>query len=110
MNIVKTPVLPPGYCIATLTSDDPKGFIDTGLNPLLDFGGQAVVPDPRVYVSVTWIEQMAGALGMVDGEKFNIAERKIKTLEAQLKDADKLIEASEFMRTQTQVKRKRVPA
>ena len=89
MNIVERPGLAPGYCMATLAAEDPRGFIDTGNNP--------ATVDPRVYISVSWIEQMGRELGMVDGDLLDTAEQRIEDLEADLAEADKLAEASHLV-------------
>jgi hypothetical protein len=97
VNIVERCELPPGFCMATLTSQDTKGFIDTGNTP--------AAVDPRVYISVTWVQQMASEMGMVNGEELNQAKTKIKELEHQLKEADKLLEANEYTLTHLKAKK-----
>ena len=63
--------MPPGQCIATMSHDDPKGFVDTLLTP--------AVVDPRVYLSVSYIEELARKLGMAYDN-----ESKAKGLEARV--------------------------
>lgn len=88
MDIVERPVHLPGHCIATLTSEDPKGFVDTGLTPALI--------DPRVYVSVSWIEECARKLGFVDGDTHDDALRRIADLETEVREADEFAQAAEY--------------
>lgn len=56
--IIDRPALPPGRCIASLSDEDPQGFIDTGNTS----GGL----DPRVIVSVTWVKTTAKKLGLIE--------------------------------------------
>ena len=100
MNIVQRCTHAPGYCIATMASEDPKGFVDTGLTP--------ACVDPRVYISVCWIHQKATEMGFVDGELLAAEKRRVKELEAQLREADKLIGAAEHTLTHLQTKKKKV--
>lgn len=74
MDIVPYPDMPPGQCIASLRSDDPEGFIDTRLTPSLD-------GDHRIYVSVGWVKEMAGKLGMRSREEYEALEREVELLE-----------------------------
>lgn len=89
MNIVERPAMAPGHCIATLAAEDPRGFIDTGLT--------VTTVDPRVYISVSWVQQMGRELGMVDGTFLDEAEQRIADLEADLAEADKLADASQLV-------------
>ena len=62
LMIIDRPALPPGRCIASLSDEDPQGFIDTGNTS----GGL----EPRVIVSVNWVKTTAKKLGLIepDGE------------------------------------------
>jgi len=102
VNIVERCVHAPGYCIATLCSEDPKGFIDTGLTP--------AVVDPRVYVSVRWIEEIAGKLGFVAGSELEDAKREVKDLETRLREDDKLLAAAEYTMTGMKSRKKKAAA
>lgn len=88
LNIVSRPSQAPGYCLATLSSEDREGFIDTGHDP--------AVVDPRVYISISWIREMAGKLGMVDQEELENLVRENSRLSDELREADKLVEAAEY--------------
>jgi hypothetical protein len=99
MNIVERCTHAPGYCIATMSSEDTKGFIDTGLTP--------ACVDPRVYISVRWVEEMATKMGWVAGELLAEEKRRVKKLERQLIEADKLIGAAEHTIAHFQAKRKK---
>jgi hypothetical protein len=59
-----------------MLSEDKKGFVDTLLNP--------AVIDPRVYLSVTYIEDVARKLGMEYVEGPDERDERIKELEAEL--------------------------
>lgn len=85
MDIVARPEIAPGHCMATLTSEDPKGFLDTLLTP--------AVVDPRVYLSVSWLEECARKLGFVEGEVCERLERRVADLEAQLAEVDRELDA-----------------
>jgi hypothetical protein len=89
MLIVERPEYAPGHCMATLKHEDPKGFIDTMLSP--------PVMDPRVYISVSWVEEMAGKLGMVYVEDAGKDSRRIEELEEQLREADAVARAIDVM-------------
>lgn len=58
LMIIDRPQLPPGRCIASLSDEDPQGFIDTGNTS----GGL----DPRVIVSVSWVKTTAKKLGLIE--------------------------------------------
>ena len=60
--IIDRPALLQGMCIASLSDEEPQGFIDTGNTS----GGL----EPRVVVSVTWVMTTAKKLGLIepDGE------------------------------------------
>jgi hypothetical protein len=88
VDIVPRPEQQPGHCIATLKSEDPEGFLDTGLVP--------AVVDPRVYVSVSWLKECAVKLGYVPAEDLEQANRRIALLLEQVAEADKFAEAAEY--------------
>src|SRR4051794_16953286 len=88
MDIVERCWLAPGHCAASLKHEDPKGFIDTGLVPPL--------VDPRIYISVSWVEEHARKLGFVDRSDLDSAERRIVELEEELRIADEFAEAAEY--------------
>jgi hypothetical protein len=102
VNIVERPIHAPGQCIATLTNEDPLGFIDTGLTPS--------VIEPRVYISVSWIGEMASKLGMVEGILLDDANRRIATLERELAESHHLVEAATDTLTHLKARKKKVPA
>jgi hypothetical protein len=90
LNIIPRPVLPPGQCIASLISEDPKGFIDTFLTPSLD-------GDHRIIVSVSWIEECARKLGWLDPDDAGGLRAEIDGLQGQVADLEReLDEASKF--------------
>jgi hypothetical protein len=80
--------MPPGCCIATLTTEDPQGFIDTGLDP--------ATVDPRVYISVSWIKEMARRMGMIDGSELVSAGVRIVELEKKVADQEKFVESVRY--------------
>lgn len=98
LNIVEKPTILPGMCMATLSSEDPQGFIDTLLSP--------ACVDPRVYISVSWIEETAKKLGMVYPDDPEGQTARIRDLEEQLKEADKQLHAIEVMESAGFVARK----
>lgn len=98
MLIVERPEMHPGHCMATLTSEDPKGFIDTTLVP--------AVIDPRVYISVSWVEETARKLGMEYPTDNNDAVR-VRELEEQLLEADRQLQAIDVMESAGFVARKK---
>lgn len=55
MQLVDRPGIDPGHCIVNLSSEDPGGFVDTGLNP--------PVFQPRVYVSRQAVIDMGRLFG-----------------------------------------------
>lgn len=81
MNIVVRPELPPGFCIASLASEDPKGFIDTLLAPALPL-------DPRIYVSVSWVEEMAAKLGWLSPDEAGELRAECDALGGQVLDLE----------------------
>lgn len=93
--------MPPGQCLVTMSHDDPRGFVDTLLTP--------AVVDPRVYLSVSWIEETARKLGMVyaDEAKAAALEARVEELELELAEADKRIEAIDVMESAGFTARKR---
>lgn len=100
LRIIDRPELPPGHCIATMRSEDPRGFIDTLLTP--------AVIDPRVYLSVSYIEELARALGMEYPEG---KSEDVDDLKRQLEDAEKALAAIDVMESAGFVARKkRTPA
>lgn len=97
LMIVDRPAMPPGHCIASLSDVDPKGFIDTGMTPALI--------DPRIYVSVSWIESIARKMGMdyVD----SASDERVVELERELAEAEKYLQAVDVMESAGFVARKR---
>lgn len=97
MHIVERPSQSPGFCMASLATEDREGFIDTGLDPAMvgERNGPDLV-DPRVYISVTWVKEMARKMGMVEKEKVDSLERENTRLSEELKEADRLVEAAEY--------------
>jgi hypothetical protein len=93
--------LPPGHCIATMSDQDARGFVDTLLTPAL--------VDPRVYLSVSYIEEVARKLGMEYEAEGKIAglEARVEELELELSEADKRIEAIDVMESAGFTARKR---
>ena len=102
LRIVDGPEFPPGHCIATMRTEDRKGFVDTLLTP--------PVVDPRVYLSVTYIEAVARSLGM----EYPEGERKdddVEELKRQLDEAEKALQAIDVMESAGfTARKKRVPA
>jgi hypothetical protein len=74
----------------SMKSEDPDGFIDTGLTP--------AVVDPRVYASVSVVREWARKLGMVDGSIVEGLERRVADLEAQLAEADNELNAIHILK------------
>lgn len=97
LRIVDGPELPPGHCIATLRTEDKKGFVDTLLTP--------AVIDPRVYLSVSYIEDVARGLGMEypKGQR----DDDVEDLKRQLAEAEKALEAVDVMESAGFVARKK---
>lgn len=95
--IVDRPAMPPGHCIASLSDVDPKGFIDTGMTPALI--------DPRVYISISWVESIARKMGMDYVE--SAGDERIAELELELKEAEKQLTAIDVIESAGFVKRKR---
>lgn len=87
--IVERCELSPGHCIATLTEEDPKGFVDTLLSPSLF--------DPRVYVSVSWIEETARKLGMKHADDDADLRAEVAELRQQLIQRDEQLHAVEIL-------------
>lgn len=87
--IVERCDMSPGHCIATLTSEDPKGFVDTLLSPS--------VMDPRVYVSVSWIEETARKLGMKHPDDEADLRVEVEELRKQLVERDEQLHAVEVL-------------
>ena len=104
--VVERPAFPPGHCIASLSDVDPKGFIDTGLTPALI--------DPRVYISISWIESIAMKMGMsyvesAGGERVAELERELAEAEKQLQAID-VIESAGFVKRKRQGRKPKVEA
>jgi hypothetical protein len=85
----------PGKCIVSLTSEDPGGFIDTGLTP--------AVIDPRVYVSRQAVIDMGRMFGFPTpdelaglNEQVEQMTHEVKELREQLAEADRYAEAAEY--------------
>lgn len=76
----------PGHCIVNLSSDDPRGFIDTLLSP------PAV--DPRIYVSYQAVVDMGRKFGLPSPEDH---EALMDTVEAQEKELDHLREENKSL-------------
>lgn len=90
LNIIPRPAFPPGQCVASLISEDPKGFVDTMLTPSFD-------GDHRVIVSVSWIEECARKLGFIDPGEAAELHATIDLLDAEKQDLEReLDEASKF--------------
>ncbi len=107
MEIVERPWLAPGHCIASLKSEDDKGFIDTQLTP--------AVVDPRIYLSVSFVEECARNLGMVDGSTFaDLAEREralmdeVQTLEERVAELEQKFAAIDLLESQGFTARKKL--
>lgn len=88
LHIVERPEMQPGYCMASLADRDPKGFIDTMNTPSCF--------DPRVYISVSWVEEAARKLGM-EYPKGDPAAKRVEELEEQLREADAQLRAIEVI-------------
>lgn len=78
-----------------LSSEDPGGFVDTGLTP--------AVIDPRVYVSRQAVIDMARLFGMPDPDQFaevlaaaEQLDHENRALREQLAEADRYAEAAEY--------------
>ena len=97
--IVDSPAMQPGFCMATLSHEDPKGFVDTLNIP--------AVIDPRVYISVSWIEETARKLGMDYPPEDGGVQKRVEDLEEQLREADKQLYAIDMMESAGYVARKK---
>lgn len=97
LRIVDRPELPPGHCIATMRDEDKKGFVDTLLTP--------PVIDPRIYLSVSYIEEVARSLGM-EYPKVEQSE-EVEDLKRQLEDAEKALQAVDVIESAGFVARKK---
>jgi hypothetical protein len=93
LNIIPRPEFPPGQCIASCQSEDPKGFVDTLLTPSLD-------GDHRVIVSVSWIEECARKLGFLSPDEagelratIDALDSEKAALERELEQADEIVGA-----------------
>lgn len=89
--VVEKPTQAPGCCIASLKDEDYEGFVDTGNNPTF--------VDPHVYVSVSWIKQVARVLGMEDGDQIEELRGQIEELEGKLIEAERAIQAVDTLKS-----------
>lgn len=101
LHIVERPELQPGYCMATMSDRDPKGFIDTMNTPSCF--------DPRVYISVSWVEEAARKLGM-EYPKGDPAAKRVAELEEQLREADAQLRAIDVIESAGFTARKKAAA
>ena len=92
----------PGHCMATLTSEDPKGFVDTLLSPS--------VFDSRVCVSVSWIEETARKLGMKHADDDADLRAEVEDLRQQLLERDEQLRAVEVLESADFVAKKKAAA
>jgi len=97
--IVEKPVQAPGCCIASLQSEDYEGFIDTLNSPSF--------VDPHVYISVSWVKEVARKLGWTDEADVAALAQEIKRLEAKLEEAEKAIQAIDALESSGFTQRKR---
>ena len=97
--IVDKPIQAPGCCAVTLTSEDYDGFIDTGLSPSF--------VDPHIYVSVSWVKQVARHLGFTDDIEIDPLLQEIKDLQDQLERAEKAVAAINTLESSGFVSRKK---
>jgi hypothetical protein len=95
VQLVPRPALVPGHCIVNLSSEDPGGFVDTGLTP--------AAIDPRIYVSRQAVVDMGRLFGFPTPDETHALRADVERLEhevAQLRDqlaeADKYAEAAEY--------------
>ena len=76
MRLVDRPERMPHHCAVTLKADDPKGFVDTGTElPCID---------PHIYLSVSWLHDIALDVGLVDEAQLREALDRVESLEHQL--------------------------
>jgi len=68
-------------------------FIDTGVDLIHN-----LPTEPRIYIKPGWVQTCATKLfGMVEREQYDALVHERDQLKEQLKEADKLIEASDFI-------------
>src|SRR5687767_1419825 len=75
----------PMKCAVTNRGDDPEGFIATD-NNLMGF-------DPKVFISVAAVKEMAHMLGMVSPEDIEPLVKRAQELEKEFAEAQKAIDA-----------------
>lgn len=105
--IVPRPEHVPGHCVLSLKSEDPEGFIDTGLNPSMAFADDM---DPHIYASVSVVKEWARKLGMVDPAdplELDNLRRECLLLRDQLADADKRLDAIDLLESAGYTQRKK---
>lgn len=76
MQIVDRPGIAPGHCIVNLSSEDPGGFIDTGLNP--------AVFQPRVYVSRQALLDMGRLFGFPSPDEVAALQEEAAALRSEV--------------------------
>jgi hypothetical protein len=89
LTIVERPTMAPGFCMASMAAEDSQGFIDTLLSPPL--------VDPRVYISVSWVEETARKLGMVHPDDDSDLRAEVELLREQLRERDEQLHAVEIL-------------
>jgi hypothetical protein len=106
--IVEKPTMPPGHCVASLTDEDREGFIDTLMTKTMI--------EERVYVSVSWIKEMASKLGMVDPDgttDLDALHREVHDLREENKALNRQFSAIDVLESggfQTRKRKGRPPA
>lgn len=99
ITIVERPDMHPGQCIASMITEDSKGFIDTLLTP--------AVVDPRVYLSVSYVMDAARKLGMTMEPQADDRDERIAELEAQVEELERQLDAIDVMESAGFTARKR---
>ena len=99
ITVVERPDKQPGHCIASMITEDKRGFIDTLLTP--------AVVDPRVYLSVSYVMDAARKLGMTMEPEADDRDERIAELEEQVKVLERQLDAIDVMESAGFTARKR---
>ena len=99
----------PHRCSATQKSEDPQGFVDTGMEP--------PCIDPHIYLSVSWVRnELAALCGLVDGdthaalgEELEQARRDLESKQLELDAVNRELDAISVIESSERFKARRKP-